>query len=58
MESPKPKQTIRQFMSKNVVAVVMVPALFGLHYMWYKMQSMEELVRPEEKKRLQLEQVS
>jgi len=40
----------RRFFSRNVVAVVTVPALVLIHCGWYRLQNVEELVRKDEKK--------
>jgi hypothetical protein len=41
---------VRGFFNRNMVAIVMVPALVLLHWGWYKLQDVEALVKKEEKK--------
>lgn len=43
---------VKAFISKNIIAIVMVPAIIGFHYGWYKIQEIESLVTPEERSRL------
>lgn len=43
---------IRTFVSKNLVAIVMVPAIIASHYGWLKLQENNSLVSPEERKKL------
>jgi hypothetical protein len=40
----------RGFLSRNIVAVVTVPALVLIHWGWYRLQNVEELVKKDEKK--------
>jgi len=40
----------RGYLSRNIVAVVTVPALVLIHWGWYRLQNVEELVRKDEKK--------
>lgn len=37
---------VKTFLSKNVVAVVMIPTIIGLHWGWNAMQHNEKLVDP------------
>jgi len=40
----------RGYLRRNVVAVVTVPALVLIHWGWYRLQNVEELVKKDEKK--------
>jgi hypothetical protein len=40
----------RGFISRNIVAVVTVPGLVLIHWGWYRLQNVEDLVRKDEKK--------
>jgi hypothetical protein len=51
-------QKVRGFFSRNVVAIVTVPALVLMHWGWYKLQDVEALVKKEEKKDLPIVIVS
>ncbi|KAL0868920.1 hypothetical protein ABMA27_007250 [Loxostege sticticalis] len=44
--------SFKPFISKNIVALVMVPVIIGGHYGWYKLQEIETLVTPEERAKL------
>lgn len=46
-----------QFISKNLVALIMVPLVVGAHYGWYKLQQIDELVSPEERNKLPITRV-
>lgn len=41
---------LRSYISRNIVTVVTVPALILIHWGWYRLQNVEELVRKDEKK--------
>ncbi|XP_058128324.1 uncharacterized protein LOC131291259 [Anopheles ziemanni] len=43
---------LRMFISKNLVTIVMVPSLIGLHYAWDSLQRNKALVSEEERKDL------
>lgn len=43
---------LRGFVSRNIVAVVTVPALVLIHWGWYRLQNVEVLVKKDEKKDL------
>ncbi|XP_073949948.1 uncharacterized protein [Choristoneura fumiferana] len=43
---------VRLFVSKNLVALVMVPAIIGAHYTWYKLQHDDRLVSKNEREKL------
>ncbi|KFB37931.1 AGAP000096-PA-like protein [Anopheles sinensis] len=43
---------LRMFVSKNLVTIVMVPSLIGLHYAWDSLQRNKALVSEEERKDL------
>lgn len=43
---------IKTFISKNLVVLVMVPVIIGSHYGWSKLQGVDYLVSPEERKKL------
>jgi hypothetical protein len=49
---------VRDFVNRNAVAIVMVPALVLMHWGWYKLQDIEVLVKKEEKKDLPIVIVS
>lgn len=49
--------SVGQFVSKNLVAIVMVPLIFGAHYGWYKLQDVDSLVSAEEKNKLPITKV-
>ncbi|XP_059612163.1 uncharacterized protein LOC132258728 [Phlebotomus argentipes] len=38
-----------QFMKKNIVLVVMVPSIFGIHYLWSSIQNVDSLVKEHER---------
>ncbi|KAG7297619.1 hypothetical protein JYU34_018332 [Plutella xylostella] len=42
----------KSFVSKNLVAIIMVPTILGGHYAWYRLQQMDELVKPEQRSQL------
>ncbi|XP_028168719.1 uncharacterized protein LOC135080515 [Ostrinia nubilalis] len=44
--------SIKPFISRNIVALVMVPMIIGGHYGWYKLQENDTLVSPEEREKL------
>lgn len=44
--------SIKQFMNKNLVAIVMVPSLIMIHVVWNNLQNVESLVSKAEKKDL------
>lgn len=44
--------SVRNFVSKNMVVIVMVPFLIGAHYGWMKLQSIESLVPAKERDNL------
>lgn len=35
---------------RNIVAIIMVPSIIGIHYGWTRMQQIEELVPENERK--------
>jgi hypothetical protein len=41
---------LRGYLSRNIVAVVTVPALVLIHWGWYRLQNVEEFVKKDEKK--------
>ncbi|XP_028041173.1 uncharacterized protein LOC114251187 [Bombyx mandarina] len=43
---------LKQFTTKNAVLLIMIPALGGLHYGWYKLQSVDSLVPDKDRSRL------
>ncbi|XP_061722147.1 uncharacterized protein LOC133528692 isoform X1 [Cydia pomonella] len=43
---------VRAFISKNLLAIVMVPAIIGGHYTWYKLQQDDRLVSKEERDKI------
>ena len=45
------------FFKKNIVVIVMVPALVGAHYGWYKLQHVDSLVSQEERNKLPITKV-
>lgn len=49
---------VRLFVSKNLVALVMVPAIIGAHYTWYKLQHDDRLVSKNERDKLPMITVS
>lgn len=49
---------VRTFISKNMVALVMVPVIIGGHYGWYKLQGVDTLVSENERKNLPFASVS
>jgi hypothetical protein len=49
---------LRGYLSRNIVAVVTVPALVLIHWGWYRLQNVEELVRKDEKKDIPIVTVS
>lgn len=48
---------LRSFLSKNLVVIIVVPALIGAHYGWYKLQQVDELVSPVDRQRSPLAKV-
>lgn len=48
----------REFMRRNIVMIVMVPVLVGLHYGWQKLQDVEMFVPKEQRRDLPIMQVS
>lgn len=44
--------SVRNFVSKNIVVIVMVPFLIGAHYGWMKLQNVESLVPANERDNL------
>lgn len=50
--------TIKQFVNKNLVAIVMVPSLILIHLAWNNLQNVESLVSKAEKKDLPIVIVS
>lgn len=40
----------RSFVNRNLVAIVMIPSLIGIHWGWLRLQSVEALVPKEERK--------
>ncbi|XP_049285851.1 uncharacterized protein LOC125765038 [Anopheles funestus] len=45
-------QKIKMFVSRNLVAIVMVPSLVGLHWAWDSLQHNRALVSDQERKDL------
>uniref|UniRef100_A0A182W3Z9 Uncharacterized protein n=1 Tax=Anopheles minimus TaxID=112268 RepID=A0A182W3Z9_9DIPT len=45
-------QKIKMFVSRNLVAIVMVPSLIGLHWAWDSLQHNRALVSDHERKDL------
>ncbi|XP_047096875.1 uncharacterized protein LOC124710364 [Schistocerca piceifrons] len=43
---------LRSFVNRNLVAIVMIPSLIGIHWGWLRLQSVEEFVPKEERKDL------
>lgn len=41
-----------RFFSKNIVMLVMLPTVVALHYGWYKLQMVDNLVPPEDRDKL------
>lgn len=48
---------IREFVNRNLVSIVMVPSIIALHWGWLKLQDVEVLVSPEEKRNLPIIEV-
>lgn len=48
---------IREFINRNLVAIVMVPAIIGIHWGWRSLQDMEIFFKKEEKKELPIIEV-
>ncbi|CAB3376866.1 Hypothetical predicted protein [Cloeon dipterum] len=42
----------REFLNRNIVAIVSIPTIVLLHWGWLKLQDVEVLIRPEEKRGL------
>lgn len=42
----------REFLRRNIVLVVMVPVLFGVHYGWQKVQDVEVFVPKQQRRDL------
>jgi hypothetical protein len=40
----------KTFVNKNLVAIVMIPSIIGVHYGWSFLQNNEELIPKEDKK--------
>lgn len=43
---------VKNFFSKNLVVIVLVPAIIGAHYGWAKLQGIDYLVSSEDRKKL------
>ncbi|XP_050664234.1 uncharacterized protein LOC126964944 [Leptidea sinapis] len=42
----------RQFINKNMVAIVVVPLIIGAHYGWMHLQTVDVLVSKDDRKKL------
>lgn len=49
---------IREFMKRNMVMIVMVPVMVGLHYGWQKIQDVEAFVPKNQRRDLPVLEVS
>ncbi|XP_053662881.1 uncharacterized protein LOC128712009 [Anopheles marshallii] len=45
-------QKVKMFVSRNLVAIVMIPSLIGLHWAWDSLQHNRALVSDQERKDL------
>lgn len=41
-------ERVTNFLNKNLVLVVMIPGIVGLHWGWYKLQHNEKFVKKED----------
>lgn len=48
----------REFLRRNMVLVVMIPVLFGVHYGWQKVQEIEVFVPKQQRRDLPVVEVS
>ncbi|KAK4316062.1 hypothetical protein Pmani_012767 [Petrolisthes manimaculis] len=47
---------VREFIRRNMVMVVMLPVIVGLHYGWHKLQGVEMFVPKEDRRDLPIVQ--
>ncbi|XP_055700100.1 uncharacterized protein LOC129799866 [Phlebotomus papatasi] len=44
--------SLKAFVNKYIVTIVMIPSIIGIHYGWTKVQNVESLVKEHEKQDL------
>ena len=57
MESASFQSKLARFAKKNVVLIVMLPIIGGIHYGWVKLQEVDKFVKKHERRELPIIEV-